>query len=820
MVQLMLEGLGGNFRKSTAENPRRGWQVRMEQLDENLPPDAAVTEVQCFHVNSRFSADLELIGRFTFRKGLWLLYYILQAIWCRFRYRAKVLYYVPAPGKGTALYRDWLVMLFCRGFFKRLVLHWHAAGLGHWLQQQKFPLTRPISLAALGRSDLSIVLSDFNRRDIGIFEPKSIAVVYNGIPDPCQDFAQRILQRRIDRLAFRKKLIEEVQEEGGESSMASACHWAEVLFLAHCTEEKGLFDAMSGVLLANQSLAEKKSPLRFRLNIAGNFFSENEKTRFKTMVREHPRELCYVGFVKEKAKQDLLESADLFCFPSYFSNENQPVNLIEAMAFGLPILTTRWRSIPELFRPDYLGLVEPRDPQAVANCLIVLATCESGVSFRETYKKFFTLDSHLNRLAFQLQEVAFPPLRRSRQKPAPRPAYHTRRPLRIIQVFNDYLNPGGEANSVARIASDLECAGHEVHRFWRTSHEWTSVEAPPIWKQPFLMWRNPAALQELALLQKNTQADLWLLHNVLPVISLGVYDLATSLDVPILQWLHNYRPISPSGTLFAGATALKPDDRWIYLKESVAGSWNGRIRTALLCYFYSLMKRRNAFASVKAWVGVSDEVKQVFKAARWEVHKLEVIRHSWHFTRRSFREKDQGYFLFLGRMVEVKGVRFLMDLWQDPAFARVRLLMAGTGSLTSELAVNSQPQVEWVGQVDGEAKTELLAGCRAVLLPVLWSEPLSTVAYEAYEHHKPMLTSELGGMKEVVFDQETGRLLPPGDRLAWREALLELCKNPELAQKWGRQGNQWLQTQATLDKWNETFDKIAAKVLKENPRIG
>jgi len=38
------------------------------------------------------------------------------------------------------------------------------------------------------------------------------------------------------------------------------------------------------------------------------------------------------------------------------ANENQPVNLIEAMAFGLPVLTTRWRSLPEALPPGYTGL--------------------------------------------------------------------------------------------------------------------------------------------------------------------------------------------------------------------------------------------------------------------------------------------------------------------------------------------------------------------------------------------------------------------------------------------------------------------------------
>ncbi len=42
------------------------------------------------------------------------------------------------------------------------------------------------------------------------------------------------------------------------------------------------------------------------------------------------------------------------------------MNLIEAMAFGLPILTTRWRSIPELFSAGYKGLVAIRSPDQIA----------------------------------------------------------------------------------------------------------------------------------------------------------------------------------------------------------------------------------------------------------------------------------------------------------------------------------------------------------------------------------------------------------------------------------------------------------------------
>ena len=43
-----------------------------------------------------------------------------------------------------------------------------------------------------------------------------------------------------------------------------------MLFLAHCTREKGVFDAIEGVVLANEKLAAENSPLRFRLTLIGD----------------------------------------------------------------------------------------------------------------------------------------------------------------------------------------------------------------------------------------------------------------------------------------------------------------------------------------------------------------------------------------------------------------------------------------------------------------------------------------------------------------------------------------------------------------------
>jgi glycosyltransferase involved in cell wall biosynthesis len=180
-----------------------------------------------------------------------------------------------------------------------------------------------------------------------------------------------------------------------------------VLFIAHCTEEKGLFDTMLAVVIANRTLAEQKSPVRLKLLAAGTFVTAGEKAKFDQMMTrpEFDQAVDYLGFVSGDGKQRALEECDLFCFPTYYLGENQPVNLIEAMAFGLPVVTTRWRSLSEMLPANYPGLVPIRAPEKLAAAMINLMTKETGEGLRQMFLARFTLEAHLTKLAEALVSV-------------------------------------------------------------------------------------------------------------------------------------------------------------------------------------------------------------------------------------------------------------------------------------------------------------------------------------------------------------------------------------------------------------------------------
>ncbi len=381
-VKLMLEHFGGNCRRQK--------------------PSPNSHNIECYHVNARFSRTLEDIGEFQTWKIFLVLFYCLQAVWCRFRYGVETFYYVPAPGKSVALYRDWLVMLVCRRFFKKIILHWHGGGLAKWLETVGSIRTRGFTYRLMKDADLSIVLTEFGRRDAEKLLPKRVVIVSTGVPDPCPRFAENVLPRRRARAAALKKLL------SGEAAPADADEaMVNVLFVATCSREKGLFDAVEGVMLANEKFAAKKSPLRFQLKLIGAFAFTAEKEELRELIQQRGLHdaVEHLGFVSEERKEQALREADVFCFPSYYPAENLPNSLAEAMGYGLPIVTTRWRAIPGMLPENYPGLVDIRSPAQIADALARLAADDFAGSLRELFLRRFTLEQHLANMARAMHSV-------------------------------------------------------------------------------------------------------------------------------------------------------------------------------------------------------------------------------------------------------------------------------------------------------------------------------------------------------------------------------------------------------------------------------
>jgi glycosyltransferase involved in cell wall biosynthesis len=324
-------------------------------------------KIQLYHVNTKFSSGAHDIGRAKFGKLLLLLKYLTHAAWLRIIHRINYFYYVPAPTKHTVMLRDIVVMLFCRFFFFKRILHWHSLGLGQWVTENSHSKFARLMHWLLSNAELSISLTEYGRADAAVFSAKHTVVVPNGIPDPCPDFALTLLP---SRLSYPKKSYH-------------------ILYMAHCTKEKGLFDTLSAI-----SILHKQTNFNFHLTVAGQFPNVVEQERFNHYIQQENlhQVVHYIGFVQGKDKDTLLRQCDCLCFPSFFHTEAQPVVLIESLAYGMNIVTSNWRALPECLPSEEKHVVPIHRPDLLAKALQTTASHPSVIINRQHFLTHYNVN--------------------------------------------------------------------------------------------------------------------------------------------------------------------------------------------------------------------------------------------------------------------------------------------------------------------------------------------------------------------------------------------------------------------------------------------
>lgn len=370
--------------------PHHGQSQMVEYIVEGLRRRTELG-IEIHHVDARLSGDLKDVGTARGGKIPRLIRHCREALRCSRQHGILSLYYVPSPPRRVPLYRDWIALALLRRAFPNLIYHWHSAGLGDWIETVATPLERSLSRRLLGNPGLSLVLAEVLRKDAIQLRSNRIEVVNNAVLDPCPDFHAGSWERRRIRL-------EQLRSNGGT---------VEVLFLALCSEDKGLFDAVEAVRQANVQCRSNGSGLRFRLNVAGGFPDTTTEHRFRERIAspELTGTIHLLGFLGGAEKRAMMLGSDILLFPSYYAFETHPLSLVEAMAYGMPIVATRWRGIPEMLPGDLAPLVEPREPTALADGLLQVVESDSGRRLRERYENRYTLDRFLERFSTAVRTV-------------------------------------------------------------------------------------------------------------------------------------------------------------------------------------------------------------------------------------------------------------------------------------------------------------------------------------------------------------------------------------------------------------------------------
>lgn len=186
-----------------------------------------------------------------------------------------------------------------------------------------------------------------------------------------------------------------------------ARHAGEVLFLGRLGRRKGTYD-----LVAAAAMISSKYP-QLRLLLGGD--GELEQVRDWAFEKNVGDKTKLLGWVSGKNRSDYLSAAQVYCLPSY--NEGLPMSVLEAMAAGLPILSTPIGGIPEAVTDGLEGfLVEAGDVENLAKRLGELLehpdlACSMGAAARLKVMTTFSSEAILPLVAQVYKELGMLPVR-------------------------------------------------------------------------------------------------------------------------------------------------------------------------------------------------------------------------------------------------------------------------------------------------------------------------------------------------------------------------------------------------------------------------
>lgn len=136
-----------------------------------------------------------------------------------------------------------------------------------------------------------------------------------------------------------------------------------ILFLARLERAKGVFETVQAI----KTLVDKNYSVS--LTIAGDGKIRQELENFTRSLGLNSQQVHFTGDIRGEGKIRVFAEHHIYCFPTFYG-EGLPTSVLEAMAFGMPVVTRPVGGLADIFEDGKMGfLVQGKSPEEIADCL-------------------------------------------------------------------------------------------------------------------------------------------------------------------------------------------------------------------------------------------------------------------------------------------------------------------------------------------------------------------------------------------------------------------------------------------------------------------
>jgi glycosyltransferase involved in cell wall biosynthesis len=326
-----------------------------------------------------------------------------------------------------------------------------------------------------------------------------------------------------------------------------------------------------------------------------------------------------------------------------------------------------------------------------------------------------------------------------------------------------------------------------------------------------------AARRSLRRLLAENRPDVAHLHNVYHQLTLSVVDELAAHGVPMVMTVHDYKPVCPSYQAYIDhqpcRRCVTGHPGHVIAHRCIKGSTSASVIASLEAV---LTRTRRLYMRIGTFIVPSHHCGQMLIAGGFPAERIRLIPNfveSGQFAdRESIRPADRPNLLFVGRLEEAKGIDVLLEA-ADRLAGTVEISVVGDGPWRAQVeAADRAGRLRYLGRQDWPQIASLMDQASAIVLPSVVEENCPMVVLEAGARGRPVVTSDRGGLPELVDDGQDGLLVPAGDAAELANAMSRVGGDASRAHQMGLAR---LERTMTNHSASAYFDALMA-VYREN----
>jgi glycosyltransferase involved in cell wall biosynthesis len=387
--------------------------------------------------------------------------------------------------------------------------------------------------------------------------------------------------------------------------------------------------------------------------------------------------------------------------------------------------------------------------------------------------------------------------------------------MKVLLVHDFYQTLGGEDAVALAEKQLLETRVDRLHFYERRNVEINDYGLAAKMAFPIHTVYSRRTKSDMTDIAEQFRPDFAYIHNVFPLISPSLYHTLSSLKIPMLQVLHDFRFFCPNG--------------WFYTKGQICerckhGNYLNAVRyrclrdSYLLSALYSLSLGANRVAGMLKKI---DAIICLTEFSRQKLIEIGIPEQKLHikpnFIDPAVTSASPGrghYVLYLGRLSSEKGLWTLVQGFERLPAVSLKIMGGGPLEISLRKYIEERgiKNIELVGFKQGSEKWKILRESLFVVVPSEWYETFCMAALEAFAAGKPVVASNLGSLPYVIEDGKSGILFESGNVDDLIEKVNHLLANPSDIAAMGIYARGLAEMKYSPGRSYETLLEIASKV--------